>query len=319
MTENEIKVLMKKYLNGTITKEEESLLEAFDHKLLSENHQDIFKNPKHKQQLYQKLAKGIEGSRRKNPMYKWTGIAASIIIAIGLGYFGFNHYSHEQEIVQPTVSLTKTTEWGQKLNLVLADGTEVYLNSGSIIKFPQRFDGNSREVELEGEAFFNVAENPNKPFIIKSGEVETTVLGTSFNVNTYSDSQHVAFTVATGKVKVASQANEIYLLPNEQGVFDKESKSISKERIDIASFLNWKDGIIHFEDAELSQVLQTLERWYGVTFVVDNENIGDCHITATYDNERLDAILESIVYAKKGIRYQFLDNHKIQLMGRCTD
>ena len=319
MTENEIKVLMNKYLNGTITKEEEYLLEAFDHKLLSKNHKDVFKNPKHKQQLVQKLVKGIDNSRRKNPMYKWVGIAASLIIIIGLGYFGFNHYSINREVVQPPVQLVKSTKWGQKLNLVLADGTQVYLNSGSTIKFPQRFSGNSREVELQGEAFFDVAKNPNKPFIIKSDEVETTVLGTSFNINTYSDSRQVAVTVATGKVKVASQASKVLLLPNEQGVFDKASKSISKEKIDIAAFLNWKDGIIHFEDASLSEVLQTLERWYGVTFVVDNENIGDCHITATYDNERLDAILESIAYAKKGIRYQFLDNHKIQLMGRCTD
>jgi ferric-dicitrate binding protein FerR (iron transport regulator) len=318
MTENEIKVLMKKYLNGTITKEEESLLEAFDHKLLSENHQNIFKNAKHKGSIGQKLVKGVNTSNTGNPFMRWGRIVASLVLLIGISYFLYN-YTGQEKAMEPNVVLTKSTEWGQKLNLVLADGTEVYLNSGSTLKFPKRFDGDTRSVELDGEAFFDVAENPNKPFVIKSGEVETTVLGTSFNVNTYPDNDQVAVTVATGKVKVASKENQILLLPNEQGVFHKQSKSISKKKIDIAGCLNWKDGIIHFEDAELSEVLETLERWYGVSFVVDNENIGDCHLTASYNNERLSAILESIVYAKKGISYEFLNSKKIQLKGKCTD
>ncbi|WP_326407848.1 FecR family protein [Flagellimonas halotolerans] len=308
---------MKKYLNGTITKKEESLLEEFDHKLLFKNHHNVFKNPKQKKRVGQKLAKHINNSKRR-PILKWSSVAASLTLLIGLGYFAYI-FTHQTEVVEPIAEITKTTEWGQKLHIVLADGTEVYLNAGSTIKYPQRFEGDTREVELEGEAFFDVAKDLDKPFIIKSGEVATTVLGTSFNVNTYPENQQVAITVATGKVKVASQESELLLLPNEQGVFDRNSKAISKEKIDIASFLHWKDGIIHFDDAELSKVLQTLERWYGVTFVVDNNTIGNCHITATYDNERLDAILESIVYAKKGLHYQFLDKNKVQLKGKCTD
>lgn len=318
MTENEIKVLMKKYLNGTITREEESLLEAFDYKLLSKNHQNVFKNAQHKSGIGQKLAKGIQSSKTRNPFLHWGRIAASLILLMGLSYFLYN-YTHQEIEVEPNIILTKSTDWGQKLNLVLADGTEVFLNSGSTIKFPKRFDGDIRAVDLEGEAFFDVAENPDKPFVIRSGEVETTVLGTSFNVNTYSERNQVAVTVATGKVKVASKEKQIFLMPNEQGVFDKQSKSISKKKIDASTFLHWKDGIIHFEDAELSEVLETLERWYGVTFEVDNENIGDCHLTASYNNERLSAVLESIVYAKKGISYEFLSSKKIQLRGKCTD
>ncbi|NDV17038.1 DUF4974 domain-containing protein [Muricauda sp. TY007] len=317
MTENEIKDLMKKYLNGTITKKEESILEEFDHRLLSRNHQSVFKNPKHKKKIGQKLIRDINTSKRR-PILKWSGVAASLALLIGLGYMAYTFTQHK-EVLKPIVQITKSTDWGQKLNLVLADGTEVYLNSGSTIKFPKLFEADKRVVELDGEAFFDVAENLDKPFIIKSGEVETTVLGTSFNVNTYSESNQVAVTVATGKVKVASKEKEIFLMPNEQGVFDKQSKSISKKKIDIAALLHWKDGVIHFEDAELSEVLETLERWYGVTFLVDNKNIGECHLTASYNNERLSAILESIVYAKKGISYEFLNSKKIQLKGKCTD
>ncbi len=317
MTENEIKVLMQKYLDGTITKKEESRLEEFDLNLLSKNHPSIFKNNRHKKNVGQKLSKGIHPHLRKKSVSKWIGMAASITLLASLGYVA-NIFIHQKEVKETIAEFTKTTQWGQKLNLVLADGTEVYLNAGSSIKYPQRFEGDTREVELVGEAFFNVVKNPDKPFVIKSGEVETTVLGTSFNVNTYPDSHQIAVTVASGKVKVASQEHEVLLMPNEQGVFDRKTKSISKEKIDIATFLHWKEGIIHFEDVELSEVLQTLERWYGVSFVVDN-NIGNCHITATYDNERLSAVLESIVYTKKGLQYQFLDKNQIQFNGKCTD
>ncbi|RUA15079.1 MAG: hypothetical protein DSY83_08230 [Flavobacteriia bacterium] len=144
-------------------------------------------------------------------------------------------------------------------------------------------------------------------------------MGTSFNVNTYPDNDQVAVTVATGKVKVASHENEIHLGPNEQGVFDKKTKTISKKMPDIATFLNWKDGIIHFEDTSLAKVAESLERWYGVTFIFEKESLGDCHITANFNNELLPAVLESIVYAKKGLRYEFLENNKILIKGRCTD
>lgn len=317
MTEQDIKRLMKKYLNGTITKREEFLLEKFDSNLLAKNEKQVIQSDVQRCHVKRKLARQLK-RKSKKPIQKWLGMAATLALLLSVGYFTYTNF-HQEPTLQPIVEMIKTTEWGKKMNITLADGTEVRLNSGSTLKFPDRFQGNTREVELSGEAFFNVARNSDKPFIIKSGEVETMVLGTSFNVNTYPESKQVAVTVATGKVKVTSRENEIFLLPNEQGVFDKKSKSISKEKIDIAAFLHWKDGIIHFEDAELSQVLRTLERWYGVTFEVDNANIGDCHITATYNNERLDAILESIIYAKKGLRYQFLDNHKIQLKGKCTD
>ena len=244
--------------------------------------------------------------KRKLRHLKQISAAASVLLLIALSFYFINSNS----------LITHKTSYGEILNIKLQDGSDVTLNSNSSVSYSKN---ESRKIWLTGEAFFDVAKDLDKPFIIKSGEVATTVLGTSFNVNTYPENQQVAITVATGKVKVASQESELLLLPNEQGVFDRNSKAISKEKIDIASFLHWKDGIIHFDDAELSKVLQTLERWYGVTFVVDNNTIGNCHITATYDNERLDAILESIVYAKKGLHYQFLDKNKVQLKGKCTD
>ena len=318
MTEKKIKGLMEKYLNGTITKKEESLLERFDGRLLSKNHKDVFKDERHRKQIERLLSQNISRPRKRISLPKWARVAASIASMAVVAY-SVHVYTKVEEKVEPIVEMTKTTEWGQKLNLTLADGTQIRLNSGSTITYPDRFEGDVREVVLEGEAFFDVAKNPDKPFVIRSGEVLTTVLGTSFNINTYPDSQQIAVTVASGKVKVASHENEIHLGPNEQGIFDKKTKTISKKMTDIATFLNWKDGIIHFEDTSLAQVAESLERWYGVTFVFENENLRNCHVTATYKNEMLPAVMESIAYAKKGLRYEFLENDKILIKGKCTD
>jgi ferric-dicitrate binding protein FerR (iron transport regulator) len=318
MTENDFKKLMKKYLKGTISRREESLLEQFDSTLLSKNANNVFHNESHKKRIKQRLSKGIGNQNKETSSLSWVGIAASLALVLSLGYLSYNALNKETK-EEPVAEMIKTTDWGQKLNLTLADGTRVHLNSGSTIEFPERFEGNTREVKFEGEAFFDVSKNPHKPFIIKSGEIHTTVLGTSFNISTYPQSQQIAVTVASGKVKITSEDSEVFLGPNEQGVFDKGTKTISKEQTDIAAFLRWKDGILHFDDVTLTEVAKSLEHWYGVTFVFENEKVGGCHLTATYDNEILSAVLESIVHAKKGLQYTYLEDKKILIRGWCTD
>ena len=317
MSKKDIKGLMEKYLEGTITKKEESLLEKFDGHLLSRNHKKVFRSKAHKKRVKEQISRRIKGESKRGTS-RWMSVAATIVLLLGLGYLTYKRLSVETQVI-PVTEIVKTTEWGKKLNLTLPDGTQVRLNSGSTLKFPDRFDGNTREVELSGEAFFEVTKNPNKPFIITSGEVSTTVLGTSFNVNTYPESQQVAVTVATGKVKVASKDSEVLLGPNEQGVFDKSTKIISKEQIDIAAFLYWKNGVLHFEDVRLTKVMESLERWYGVTFVFENKNFEDCHLTASYDNEMLSAVLESIMFTKKGLAYEYVEDKTILIKGKCTD
>lgn len=324
MTENDIKKLMKKYLNGTITKREETLLEQFDSSLLSKNKKRVFNDANDKKRIKQRLSSAINdqtinSQKKERPSLNWGGIAASVVLILSLGYLAYHKVLNNKPEEQPMARIVKTTDWGQKLSLTLADGTEVRLNSGSTIEFPERFTGHTREIELTGEAFFNVARNPDKPFIIRSGEVHTTVLGTSFNINTYPENREITVTVATGKVRLASKDTEVFLTPNEQGVFDKRSNRISKEETDTATFLQWKDGIIYFEDTSLAKVAESLERWYGVTFVFENEKAKNCHLTATYDNEVLLAVLESIVHTKKGLQYEYLEDNKILIKGKCTD
>src|SRR5690606_35037105 len=136
-----------KYLHGTITQGEERLLEQFDANLLSKNHAWISqgsmvpKNPALRKRSTKKI---------RRPM-KWVAVAASLAVLLGSGYLLYGEMGTEKEAV-PVQELVRTTDWGQKLNLSLGDGTQIRLNSGSSITYPERFVGNSRMVELEGEA-----------------------------------------------------------------------------------------------------------------------------------------------------------------------
>ncbi|NJB71076.1 ferric-dicitrate binding protein FerR (iron transport regulator) [Saonia flava] len=316
MTEKEVKKLIKKYLNGTITAKEEKLLELFDANLLLRNKKEISELRKHKTSIKRKLSTKNKREHRK-PIRNLLKIAASITVIMGLTFFSYKKSDIVKE--QPVAELVKTTAWGQKLTVTLPDGTSIKLNSGSVIKFPEKFDERTREVELNGEAFFDVAKDLNKPFIIKSGSLSTKVLGTSFNVNAYPDSERIAVTVASGKVKISSKNRNTILTPNQQGIFHKKLNSITRHEVDIVKILQWKEGIIHFDDITLNKASKILEKWYGVTFVFENEQLGECHITGTYDNEILSAVLESIVYVKKGLQYEFIEDRKILIKGSCND
>lgn len=319
MNEKEVKSLMKKYLNGTISEREERLLEQFDANLLSRNLKSVFKTENQKKRMGEKISKNITPRHKVAAHRNWIRLVASVILVIGLGYLYYYKQSNNLIQQQPIVHITKTTGGGEKLSLTLADGTKVKLNSGSTITFPESFAGNTREVTLVGEAFFDVTKNAQKPFIVKSRDLSTTVLGTSFNVNAYKDHQKVSVTVVTGKVGIRGKKGEAFLNPNEQGMFNRDQESISKTEVNVANFIQWKDGIIYFDDITLKEAMRKLERWYGVTFVFENEKSGECHISGTYDNEALSAVLESIIYVKKGLQYEYLENHKILIKGNCSD
>ena len=317
MTENDIKGLMEKYLNGTITAREEKLLEQFDGTLLSKNEKVNFKSEVHKAKVRQNLSQIIH-KKGKTKSFKWLRVAASWALVIGFCVVVYN-WSDEDVRQEPTAEIVERTKWGQKLNMTLADGTKVVLNSGSTLCFPERFEGNSREVELMGEAFFDVVKNKDKPFMIRSGDITTTVLGTSFNINAYPDEEEVAVTLATGKVKIASGDSTVFISPNQQAVFNHLNKTLSIFQVEISPYIDWKNGIIHINDATLAETAAILERWYGISFVFENEKLKQCHITATYDNQTLATVLESIKHVKKGMAYEYLGDHRILIKGSCND
>ena len=164
---------------------------------------------------------------------------------------------------------------GGEYQLVLCDGTIVYLNSMTKIRFPERFMENIREVEIEGEAFFEVTKNDHVPFVVKTRVYDITVLGTKFNVMTYSDDSVVNTTLVEGKVAVSGKCIEgtRVLLPNEQLELNYKSGIMNVRMVDVTYSTAWKDGLFRFRDERLEEIMRVLERWYDVTVKYEDESL----------------------------------------------
>jgi ferric-dicitrate binding protein FerR (iron transport regulator) len=188
------------------------------------------------------------------------GNAAVNKIADGL--LAYNSSGKAESTTAATAYNTMTTPRGGQYHLILADGTHVWLNAASSIKFPVLFTGNNRKVEITGEAYFEVAHNKNKPFIVASNGQTVQVLGTHFNINAYTDEDEVKTTLLEGSVKIQVGEKSFLLKPGEQSKLKNGAIDITTGDADDA--VDWKNGIFHFNDASIESVMRQLSRWYDV-------------------------------------------------------
>jgi transmembrane sensor len=158
---------------------------------------------------------------------------------------------------------TASTPRGGQFQFVLSDGTKIWLNAASSIKYPVTFNGHERKVELTGEAYFEVAHNTQKPFRVVSNGQTVEVLGTHFNINAYSDEGVVKTTLLEGSVKVSSGLVSNIIKPGEQAQFRNGSISVI-DNADLDATVSWKNGLFHFEDNSIQEVMRQLARWYDV-------------------------------------------------------
>lgn len=229
---------------------------------------------------------------------KLLSIAAAFIMVLAVTWF-MNDKQSEKPIPVPEIKfITKEVTKGQKLKMFLPDGSEIVLNSSSKITFPEKFSADARVVELSGEAFFEVKKDSLAPFIVKTGSLQTKVLGTSFNVKAYQGESLATVTLVEGQVSVTEEtiADEIILAPGEQVEMDITSGKVSKGKIKDRMSLEWRNGILSFKDAQLKDVFAKLEQWYGVTIQVDKIPVSK-KITGTFENEYLSNVLNSIQYS----------------------
>jgi transmembrane sensor len=164
---------------------------------------------------------------------------------------------------------------GGEYNLTLSDGTEVKVNSETILKYPVTFSEGQRNVQLIGEAFFDVKTDLLRPFIVTSGEHVVKVFGTSFNVKSYKNDSYIATTLVEGNVAVSlniDDAEEQELKPGYQSVYQKGTNKFNQQRVNIKEFTAWKDGRFYFRNMNLNEMTEVLERWYDVEFQFKNEN-----------------------------------------------
>ena len=189
------------------------------------------------------------------------------------------------------------TKMGQKKTLSLPDGTSVILNSGSTIEYRIPFEKNTRTVSLTGEAFFDVAHNEKKPFIIETTGLLAKVLGTSFNIRGYADDPFVSVAVLSGRVQLSAEGStDRILAPNEMGIYDGSSNRIALSSFDPGEIDGWTRGILSFDQQSLGDVFKELERWYGVTIEIKSGVRLEGRYSGRYSNASLDHVLRGISY-----------------------
>ncbi len=232
----------------------------------------------------------VKSNRRKS--FGWMRIAASIIGLITLGYVSYYELSHPFSHLNLVGYEMIETDAGNQQKMLLADGSLVYLNGDSRLKY--RLDSeNERKLYLEGEAFFDVARDESKPFIIglRAGKVE--VLGTSFNIKAYPDDDDIATSVITGRVAFEdTEAESLILKPGNKGLINKAENSIVKLNVDNSRDIVWMQRLLIFEKSNLSEMSKELYRMYGVKVTLMDDSLEDLKITAKFDNENINEVFK---------------------------
>lgn len=169
--------------------------------------------------------------------------------------------------------------------LVLADGTKIYANSGSKIRYPDVFAENERVVELEGEAYFDVAKNPARPFIVKTTQSEIKVTGTKFNITSYPDDGFEQVTLEEGSVQVKRKGEVFKLTPGRQYFLDKKSEEIVLADVDPILFTSWKDGLFRFQNMDMLNLSKKISRWYDIRFDFKDERSKKLRFSGAFDRK----------------------------------
>ena len=299
MTNAEFQALLDKYLNGSASAGETKLLDQFF---------DSYRtNPGEATEISDEIkAEILRNIHRKGhqerSIHFWPllRIAAAISLLLVLSYFIINHAGSEAETKPAVVAKIEevSTSKGQKLDIELIDGTRIRLNANSKITYPETFTESIREVTLEGEAYFDVARDATRPFIVRTQFANTQVLGTSFNIHTSAEA--VAVTLVEGKVNVSEPNGPSALLsPNQQAVVSPGAQKIAMHDVDDEKYIGWKNNTLHFDHVTLGEAFAVLENWYNVQIKVNNAALANCVITSKYENESLDNVLNSFVFMLK--------------------
>jgi transmembrane sensor len=287
---------------------QEKFMEEMESHFSSESEEEISKEEH--QDNTTKQHKAFRGNKQ-------FPIAAVILVFIGITFSIFfilndTNNSDLQEINQTGISelITKTTPNRRMFRMRLQDGSLVHLNAVSKISYPQEFTDQKREVEILGEAYFDIERDEARPFNIRVKDYSIKVLGTSFNIQAYEDEQDFSVTVESGTVKVISNSDgfeDIILKKDQKLVFSPETNSTKIEDINPEEELSWRKGILRFDSTPMAKVEKMLERWYGYDIIIEDEEIYALKYTGNHKNEGIKTLLESLIYATR-TEYTIKDN-----------
>ena len=314
-TYRDIEGLITRHLSGEILKAEQEALdlwlsEKLENRKVFEEFEKVWKKAKDAKPVekvdvnaaWQRFENAITNKEENEiPTGKVIGlfsrkvsrIAAVIIllIATGLTFYLYNRLSNPEIHLATTATEIKVIE--------LPDGTKVTLNGNSTFDYRKKLGKQKRKVHLEGEAYFEVARDETRPFIIKTNETSVTVLGTKFNVNTHYKNESVEVVVNSGKVAFETRKgnHQVILEKGDRGEYSKKGKTIVKSANEDPNFLAWKTKNLIFENRTLEYIVSTLNHVYNVNIQIKNSEISNCRMTAIFNNQPLDEVLEVITLA----------------------
>ena len=257
------------------------------------------------------------GRPRSDGIVQILRVAAVLLVVGFAGYFANEFLVEKEEPKQDTgqfyVMQDMTTDKGEKARVRFSDGTQVMLNAASTLRFPKQFRGNVREVYLDGEAYFEVAHDPEHPFIVHAADADVKVLGTTFNVRGWSEDRNTDVAVREGKVSVTSKGkkedqSEVVLSKGQHTRVMEGAAPATPKNINVDTYLLWTRGGVHFDNAPLSQVLRHVERKFDVTIEV-RDQVSDVPFTSTFRDAELDEVLKVIAAAMEMDYYR--DGEKI--------
>ncbi len=236
----------------------------------------------------------------------YAAVWAGLLLCVGTWY-GITKYNSQPAPIQTIAMLESKNPMGQRSKIVLPDSSTVYLAGGSKLIYPERFSAGKREVSLQGEAFFEITKNPKRPFIIRTGNVQTRVLGTSFLINAFKG-QPIKVEVATGKVRVdrilpQGAKSLAVLIPGQSLQWD--DKNIMLGNVAVDDLKEWKNGRLVFNGATFQEITTVLERYYNVKVTFKDSVKAARHITITLTaNVPINQIMD-VLAGTGGFQYQF--------------
>jgi transmembrane sensor len=304
--------LISRYLDGSATQAEilelkEWLAYSSDNSLYFQQLKNIWDNSERNtidkridiESAFKKVSKkAITKNPLKSFWNQWQKIAAILLIPLILGnIFYYTIHSVNREVINEPIYNELFAAFGTRSVVKLSDGTSVWLNSGSSLRYPDRFTGNKRTVVLKGEAYFEVESNTEKPFIVETPMISVKATGTKFNVSVYPDAEEEGVTLVSGKVEVVTNGRNntearSELKPNQHLSYSSATGSSTIINTDVSQYISWKDGKLIFRNEPLSHVTNRLSQVFNVDIEIRGDELKRYSYRATFQDESLAEILK---------------------------
>lgn len=329
-----MQLLFKKYIDNQCTPEEVQLLlahfEAGDNEMLLKQyiHAELESPAMAEQEeswdpLLEASYRTIRQTIQKSniiPLYKrtWFRISAVFLLVAGTGLLTWlimNREDAAPSLVQERPAATAPVPYNR--HITLPDGSVVILSANSRLEYPASFKGNTREVSLTGEAWFDIRHNDQQPFIIHTGKVKTTVMGTVFTIKALANDPNITVTVTKGKVKVEDDKQLLAMLtPEQQAVYNTEAATAKQQPADTKEILSWIKQDMVFESASFGSIAEQISKRYGVSITFSNSSMTTCPITVSFDGtETLEQVL-TILCTTRNATYTVQDENNVVINGK---